>query len=506
VTKQTWDAFTNTGLDAYLKGKGVTHVVLAGITTSIGVESTARLAYALGFNVTLATDAMSDRSAEAKLATVRKTQYDCSPKGSYMSSLNQSTWRRTFAPLSISDLRLFFSGQAVSLIGTWLQSTAQALLVYRISGGRSVPVAITACCTALPLILLGAPLGSLTSHISRRRVVIATQVAELLLAAVLGMLVHTRTATLTSVYVLAFLLGCTESIYFPAVQGLLRELAGSTHIRSAVGLNAVISNIARFTGPTLAGLLIGSFGISVAFFANSLSFLAVIASLLLIPDAEQISTTQQERWSLLKTARLLIGDTRLLGIFAAIALMNVFGQACYALIPALKAGDARATGMLLGAAGLGSLVSALGMMPFFQSFQRPGLLLSGVLLWMGSALALTASLHTLPLQLLSMWALGLSTTVLFVTTLGLLQTIPPVPAHGALFGLFSASFYGSQPVAALGLAYLADRGSTSRTIQGSAAVEIVGSLLLLLLPHWRSWNLSGSRDSPVSRHEAPSGT
>ena len=73
-----------------------------------------------------------------------------------MSSLIQSTWRRTFAPLSISDLRLFFSGQAVSLIGTWLQSTAQALLVYRLSGERSVPVAITACCTAVPLILFGA--------------------------------------------------------------------------------------------------------------------------------------------------------------------------------------------------------------------------------------------------------------------------------------------------------------------------------------------------------------
>ena len=221
---------------------------------------------------------------------------------------------------------------------------------------------------------------------------------------------------------------------------------------------------------------------------------------------KQIHTAQQERWSFLKTARFLVSDARLLGIFTAIALMNVFGQSCYALIPVLKMGDARATGMLLGAAGLGSLVSALGVMPFFQAFQRPGMLLSGALLWMGTALALTASLHTLPLQLLSMWALGISTTVLFVTTLGLLQTIPPVPAHGALFGQFSPCFYGSQPVAALGLAYLADRGSTSRTIQGSAAVEIVGSLLLLLLPHWRSWNLLNFRDSPVVTHEASSET
>jgi len=404
----------------------------------------------------------------------------------------KATWRRTFDPLSIPSLRLFFAGQAISLVGTWLQSTAQALLVYRLSGGHSEPVAITACCTAIPLILLGPPLGGLTSHISRRRLVIATQAVELVLAAVLGFLVQARMATPASVYLLAFLLGCAEAIYFPAVQRLLRDLAGSMHIRSAVGLNAVISNIARFGGPTLAGLLIGSFGISVAFFLNSLSFVAVIVSLMLLHEEQQQQVEQQERWSLLKTAQHLAEDVRLLGVFAIVGLMNVFGQSCYALIPALETGDARATGLLLGAAGLGSLTSALCVMPFFQGFRRPGLLLCGALLWMGCALAITASLHSLSLQLLSMWCVGLATTVLFVTTLGLIQTVPPFPAHGALFGLFSASFYGSQPVAALGLAYLADRGSTIRTIQGSALVEVLGGLLLLLLPKWRSWDIGHS--------------
>ena len=401
----------------------------------------------------------------------------------------RATWRRTFDPLAIPNLRLFFAGQAVSLVGTWLQSTAQALLVYRLSGGHSEPVAITACCTAIPLIVLGPLLGSLTSQISRRHLVIATQAVELVLAAVLGFLVHAHRATPASVYVLAFFLGCAESIYFPAVQRLLRDLAGNTHIRSAVGLNAVISNVARFGGPTLAGLLIGSFGISIAFFLNSLSFVAVIVSLLLIREKQEQRVEQPERWSLLKTAQHLLQDVRLLGVFAVIGLMNVFGQSCYALIPALESGDARTTGLLLGTAGLGSLTSALCVMPFLQGFRRPGLLLCGALVWMGCALAVTASVHSLFLQLVSMCALGLSTTVLFVTTLGLLQTVPPVPAHGALFGLFSASFYGSQPVAALGLACLADRGSAARTMQESALLEVLGALLLLLLGKWRTWDI-----------------
>jgi len=401
----------------------------------------------------------------------------------------KATWRRTFDPLSIPNLRLFFAGQAISLVGTWLQSTAQALLVYRVSGGHSEPVAITACCTAIPLILLGPLLGNLTSHISRRHLVIATQAVELLLAAVLGLLVHAHMATPACVYVLAFLLGCAEAIYFPAVQRLLRDIAGSIHIRSAVGLSAVISNIARFGGPTLAGLLIGSFGISIAFFLNSLSFVAVIVSLLLLREEQKQHVERQEGWSMLKTVKYLSQDVRMLGVFATIGLMNVFGQSCYALIPALEAGDARATGLLLGAAGLGSLTSALCVMPFFQGFRRPGLLLCGALLWMSSALAVTASFHFLPLQLISMWSLGLATTVLFVTTLSLIQTVPPVPTHGALFGLFGAVFYGSQPVAALGLAYLADRGSITRTMRGSALAEVLGALLLLLLPRWRAWDV-----------------
>ena len=400
-----------------------------------------------------------------------------------------STWRKTFAPLSVPSLRLFFSGLAISLIGTWLQSTAQALLVFQLSHGRSEPVAITSCCTALPLIFLGPILGSVTSHISRRFLVIATQVAELVLAAVLGFLVHFHVATLTHVYLLAFLLGCAESAYFPAVQRLLHEVAGSANIRAVVGLNAVISNIARFAGPMLAGLLIGSFGMAVAFFLNSLSFIAVILSLVLIRIDDRQQSNLAGRWTFVTSARHLFGDARLLSVFVGVALMNVFGQSCYALVPALEMGSARATGLLLGSAGLGSLTSALCVMPFFQGFRRPGLLISCSLLWMGCFLGLTASFHSVWWQLLSMWCLGLSTTILFVTTLGLVQTVSPAPAHGALLGLFSALFYGSQPVAALGLAFVADRKSSSQTIQGSALIEVCGGLLLLLLPQWRSWML-----------------
>lgn len=345
-----------------------------------------------------------------------------------MTTLNSnsivSTWRKTFAPLSVSSLCLFFSGLAISLIGTWLQSTAQALLVFQLSGGRSEPVAITSCCTALPLISLGPIFGSLTGHISRRLLVTATQVVELGLAAVLGILVHLHVATLTHVYLMAFLLGCAESIYFPAVQRLLHEVAGTAHIRAVVGLNAVISNIARFAGPMLAGLLIGGFGIAVAFFLNSLSFIAVILSLLLIRAENEQPDSLIDRWTFLTSARHLFADARLLSVFVGIALMNVFGQSCYALIPALEMGSARATGLLLGSAGLGSLTSALCVMPFFQGFRRPGLLISGSLLWMGFFLALTASFHSVWWQLMSMWCLGLSTTILFVTTLGLVQTVP----------------------------------------------------------------------------------
>ncbi|WP_158822045.1 MFS transporter [Granulicella sp. S156] len=403
--------------------------------------------------------------------------------------------RRTFTPLALPNLRLFLTGQSISLIGTWLQSTAQALLVFQLSHGKAQPLGIAAACTALPILVFGPVVGSWADRIPRKPLLIATQAIELLLAAALAYLVHSGKATLGAVYLLAFLLGCVESIFFPAAQRFLKDLAGHEHVRVAVGLNSTIINVARFAGPTLAGWLIGQWGMTFAFAINSLSFLAVIASLFAVRESRSSSpATPQAGWGFARSSRLLMADMRLIGIFITIALMNIFGQSCYALAPALEHGDARATGLLLGAAGLGSLVSALFIIPFLHDHRRPGILLSLAISWMGLWLGFTAMLPTLTFQLAAMFALGLSTTVIFVTTLGLLQTIPPTEAHGSLFGMFAAIFNGTQPLAALLLGTLADHGSVARTIERSASLEVAGGLILLTIPAWRHWRLHTEGD------------
>ena len=407
-----------------------------------------------------------------------------------MPTVLTASFRRTFTPLALPNLRLFLTGQSISLIGTWLQSTAQALLVFHLSHGRAQPLGIAAACTALPILILGPFVGSWADRIERKPLLIATQAIELLLAALLAYLVHSGTATLGAVYFLAFVLGCVESIFFPAAQRFLKDLVGTEHVRAAVGLNSTIINVARFAGPTVAGWLISRWGMTTAFAINSLSFLAVIASLIAVRESQTLALhINNTGWGFAKSLRLLLGDVRLIGIFITIALMNIFGQSCYALAPALLLGDARATGLFLGAAGGGSLVSALFIIPFLHGHRRPGILLSAAVIWMGLWLGLAAISPTLSLRLAFMFTLGLSTTVIFVTTLGLLQTIPPSAAHGSLFGMFAAIFSGTQPMAALVLGTLADHGSVARTIEGSASIEVVGGLLLLTIPGWRRWKI-----------------
>lgn len=399
--------------------------------------------------------------------------------------------RRTFTPLALPNLGLFFAGQSISLIGTWLQSTAQALLVFQLSHGKAQSLGIAAVCTALPILLFGPFVGFWADRVKRKPLLIATQGIELLLAVALAYLVHSSKATLGAVYLLAFILGCVESILFPATQRFLKDLAGHANVRAAVGMNSIIINIARFAGPMLAGWLIGQWGMTFAFVINSLSFLAVIASLFAVRESSNsLPTASQTGWGFARSSRLLLGDMHLIGIFAIIALTNIFGQSCYALAPVLERGNARATGLLLGTAGLGSLVSALFIIPFLHDNRRPGLLLSLSASWMGFWLGLTAMSPTLSFQLASMFALGLSTTVIFVTTLGLLQTIPPTEAQGSLFGMFAAISNGAQPLAALLLGTLADHGSVSRTIEKSASLEVAGGLILLTIPGWRQWKVS----------------
>src|SRR3972149_4674665 len=191
------------------------------------------------------------------------------------------TLRASFTPLRRPNFRTYLIGQAISLLGTWMQVTAQGWLVWELSHSE-VALGIVSMLGSLPLLLFGLFAGVWVDRLDRRKILIGTQAAAMLLAFILAVLVFSNTVQLWHVYVLSFLLGCVTAIDFPAQQTFIGDLAGMTEVRKAIVVNAMIFQTGRMIGPALAGVVVGALGTAMAFFLNGVSFIAVIISLIIV--------------------------------------------------------------------------------------------------------------------------------------------------------------------------------------------------------------------------------
>ena len=184
-----------------------------------------------------------------------------------------------FAALAVPNFRRYVSGQSLSLIGTWVETVAQALLVLRLTDSGTV-LGLTTAARYAPILLLSPYAGLLVDRHSRRRVLLATQAGLGLVSAVLGVSVLTGNVRLWQVVVLALLFGTLSAVDNPARQAFVQEVVGHDLVRNAVTLNSTTVNVARVIGPTIAAILISTIGIGWCFIVNAVSFMFVVASLL----------------------------------------------------------------------------------------------------------------------------------------------------------------------------------------------------------------------------------
>ncbi|HLY25949.1 MAG TPA: MFS transporter, partial [Aggregatilineales bacterium] len=196
------------------------------------------------------------------------------------------TFSHTFSPLAIRNMRLYLGGQTISLVGTWMQSTAQAWVVWQISHS-TVDLGVNAMLSLLPFLVLGPWIGSVADRFDRRRLLIATQTVSMILAATLALLVQSQTVQLWHVDLLALLLGIVNTLDLPSQQTFIGDLSGKQKLREAVVLNAMIWQVSRMVGPAFAGWVIGAIGVALTFWLNALSFIPVIASLALVKTDPQ---------------------------------------------------------------------------------------------------------------------------------------------------------------------------------------------------------------------------
>ena len=265
--------------------------------------------------------------------------------------------RITFAALAVPNYRRYISGQSISLIGTWMQMTAQSWLVLTLTHSSTALGVIIALQT-LPVLLLAPYGGVIADRIDKRRLMIALQTAMGLQALALGLLTVTGVVQVWEIGVLAALLGLNNAFENPSRQSFMLELVGPEHLRNAVSLNSVLVNVARSVGPAVAGILIATVGDGICFLVNAASFVAVVASLATMDRRALNPTapTPRERGQLREGLRYVRSHSELA---VPLMMMGVVGCLTYEFQVTLPVMASR--GLHAGATGFGFMTAAMGL-------------------------------------------------------------------------------------------------------------------------------------------------
>ncbi len=376
---------------------------------------------------------------------------------------------RTFVALRHRNFRLFWFGQLISLIGTWMQSIGQAWLVLELTHSAWL-LGVVGALQFLPVMLLSLFGGVLADRLPKRKVLLFTQSFAMLQAVLLWALVASGQVHIWHVLVLAALLGLTNSVDMPTRQAFVVEMVGREDLTNAIALNSSLFNMARIVGPGIGGLIIAWLGVAPLFLLNAISFIAVIIGLALINmdylyaqarranvslDAVKQSTLQSLREGL----SYVIRTPSVLLIIAVVGVISLFGINFNVILP-LFATDVLHTGpqgfgFISAAFGLGSLFSALWLA---WGNNKPSIrqLLIGALAFCVLEILFAIS-HMYVLSLILIAAVGFSQIAFTATANTTLQTVSPDHLRGRVMSVFMLVFAGTVPLGNLftgGMAHL----------------------------------------------------
>ncbi len=414
-----------------------------------------------------------------------------------------------FRALRHRNFQLWFFGQGISLIGTWMQSVAQQVLVYRISGSASA-LGIVSFIQVVPLVPFGLWGGTLADRVSKRNLILVTQAIMLVQSAILGVLAWTGTVQVWHVYVMALLLGAAKAVDMPARHAFVIEMVeGKEDLTNAIGLNSAIHNMGRTLGPVLAGVAVAAMGEAIAFFMNSVSFLAVIISLLAMRNLPQPNRDQHQAETPLAQMRggvqYVLGQQALLVLMSLVAvnsflsrpyqtLMPVFAtrhlnnsaqpfvdQLCGGSHPLMDcvAPEAVPLGLLFAAVGVGAVTGAL-LVASLPSQARRGRILTLGNLGLPLLLLLFAASRSFTASLLLMLLVGMGQVMQNAMANTLLQITSPDGFRGRVMSLYSLVTQGMTHVGGLQAGFAADWLGAPLSLGLGAAVALsYGSFVAL---------------------------
>lgn len=397
------------------------------------------------------------------------------------------------------DFRLFWSGQLVSLVGTWMQTMGQSWLVLELTRSPFKLGLISALQYA-PLLLFSLAAGALADRVPRRRFILATQAALLAQALTLAVLVSTGHVRYWHVAVLAALFGTVTALDLPARQAFVTDMVGKADLFNAIALNSAVFNGARIAGPAAAGLLVARYGVAPAFFLNAASFLAVLTALVAIRTegaarpAAGTTMAQEVRAGVRYAVR-----TPLIALILSLVLAVSMFVVNYGVLVPLLAREvfhqgAEAFGFLMAALGAGALAGAVGVATLGRS--RPPLAaVVAPALVLCAATAALAVVHRVGLAAAVLFVIG-GAQILFMTTCNtLLQTTAPDELRGRIVGLYAMAFAGMNPVGSLLLGSIAEAFSVPAGCLTGGGLGLAAVLALTTL-----WRRSAAARFPGPAH------
>ena len=406
---------------------------------------------------------------------------------------NSSRLPTALRALRHRNYRLFFIGQFISLIGTWMQGTAQAWLVYRLTGSEAL-LGVVGFVGTVPVFLFSAIAGEVADRYDRRWICVGTQTSAMLLAFILSVLTLTGHVHVYHVMILAGLLGVVNSFDIPTRQAFVVQMVGREDLTNAIALNSSLINGTRILGPAVAGVLVDVVGEGWCFFLNGVSYTAVIAGLLLMsivvqrqarPPGSALSNIIDgfryvRRTKSIRVLLLLLGLVSLTGMPYAV-LMPVFADR-------ILHGGPKALGLLMGAAGTGALIAAL-VLAMRRSVQGLDRWVAFAAAGFGASLILFSLSRSFWLSFSLLVPAGFCMMVGLTSSNTLIQTIVPDHLRGRVMAVYSMMFLGMAPFGALLAGALAGHLGAPGTVILGGTICIVGAIIF----GWRLAVSTGGR-------------
>jgi MFS family permease len=419
-----------------------------------------------------------------------------------MTSRETTSWPPGLRALQHRNYRLFFVGQLISVVGSWMQSVAQAWLVYRLTGSELL-LGLVGFTDKVPVFLLGLAGGVVADRLDRHRIVITTQTLAMVQAATLGVLVVAGRAEVWHIFLMSAVLGVVNAFDLPARQSFISAMVDREDLPNALALNSSVFNAARVIGPALAGIVVAAIGEGPCFLLNAISYMAVIGCLLAM-RLERRPRSPQE----VSTARHLARGLRYAGgappvraLLTLLGLVSVCGMPYVVLMPVfageILGGGARSLGTLMGASGVGAFLSAVALARR-RSVKGLGRVVAAGSIGFGLSLIALALSRSFVLSAVILVVVGFSMITQAAATNLLLQSLCPDDLRGRVMSLYTIMFVGMAPWGSLLAGALAHGVGTPATVGiGGLLCALAGAIFALQIPRLRRYVTYPIPDAPA---------